>query len=118
MLAAEAAHRGHAIIEQVIAELKDGPLAHLLSGTFNANAAWLVLASNAFNLTRTAGTLAPRLHAKARLATLRAQLINVPARLARSARHLTLHLPAGWPWRPARQRLDQQARGAPSPATP
>ncbi len=118
MLAAEAAHRGHAIIEQVIAELKDGPLAHLPSGTFNANAAWLVLASIAFNLTRTAGTLASRLHAKARLATLRAQLINVPARLARSARHLTLHLPAGWPWRPAWQQLDQQARGAPSPATP
>ena len=78
MLAAEAAHCGHAIIEQVIAELKDGPLAHLPSGTFNANAAWLVLASNAFNLTRTAGTLASRLHAKARLAALRAQFNQSP----------------------------------------
>ncbi len=83
MLDAETAHRGHAIIEQVIAELKDGPLAHLPSGTFTANAAWLVLATIAFNLTRAAGSLA--LHARARLATLRTQLINVPARLARSA---------------------------------
>ena len=93
MLQAEAAHRGHAIIEQVIAELKDGPLAHLPSGTFNANAAWLACAAMAFNLTRAAGALASAFHARARLATLRAQLINVPGRLARSARRLTLHLP-------------------------
>ncbi len=118
MLDAEAAHRGHAIIEQVIAELKDGPLAHLPSGNFTANAAWLVMASVAFNLTRAAGTLASTLHAKARLATLRAQLINIPARVARSARRVTLHLPTGWPWRPAWQQLDQRTRGTPLPATP
>jgi len=118
MLAAEAAHRGHAIIEQVIAELKDGPLAHLPSGVFTANAACLVLATIAFNLTRAAGSLASRFHAHARLATLRTQLINVPARLARSARRVTLHLPARWPWRQAWQQLDQQARGTPRAATP
>ena len=39
MLAAEATHRDHAIVEQVIAELKNGPLAHLPSGVFTANAA-------------------------------------------------------------------------------
>jgi hypothetical protein len=38
-LAAEATHRDHAIVEQVIAELKNGPLAHLPSGVFTANAA-------------------------------------------------------------------------------
>jgi len=32
---------------------------------------------------------------------IRAQLINVPARLARSARKLMLHLPKDWPWEPA-----------------
>jgi len=32
MLEAEKAHRGHAIVEQVIADLKNGPLAHLPSG--------------------------------------------------------------------------------------
>ena len=36
---ADARHRDHAIIEQVIAELKDGPLAHLPSGHYAANAA-------------------------------------------------------------------------------
>ena len=41
MLAAETDHRDHAIIEQVIADLVDGPLAHLPSGNFAANAAWL-----------------------------------------------------------------------------
>ena len=45
MLAAEADHRRHAIIEQVIADLKSGPLAHLPSSSFAANSAWLVLAA-------------------------------------------------------------------------
>src|SRR4051794_28848009 len=58
MLAAEATHRAHAVVEQVIADLKAGPLAHLPSGVFNANAAWLPLASIAFNLLRAAGVLA------------------------------------------------------------
>lgn len=39
MLQAEAAHRGHAIIEQVHADLRAGPLAHLPSGALTANAA-------------------------------------------------------------------------------
>jgi hypothetical protein len=98
MLAAEADHRRHAIIEQVIADLKNGPLAHLPSGRFNANGAWLVLASMAFNLTRAAGTLASRFHAKATTATIRRQLINVPARPVRSARRIHLRLPTNWPW--------------------
>ena len=58
MLEAEKAHRAHAIVEQVIADLKGGPLAHLPSGKFWANSAWLVCAAMAFNLTRTAGVLA------------------------------------------------------------
>jgi len=98
MLAAEKAHRGHAIVEQVIADLKNGPLAHLPSGKFAANSAWLVCAAIAFNLTRAAGALASAFHARATTATIRAQLINIPGRLARTARRLTLHLPACWPW--------------------
>ena len=58
MLAAEAAHRDHAIIEQVIADLKHSALAHLPSGNFTANAAWLACAAMAYNLTRAAGALA------------------------------------------------------------
>lgn len=98
MLAAEVSHREHAIIEQVIDDLKAGPLAHAPSGVFTANAAWTVLAAIAFNLTRAAGTLASGTHARARTATIRAQLINVPARVASRARRLRLHLPTHWPW--------------------
>jgi hypothetical protein len=98
LVQAEADHRRNAIIEQVIADLKNGPLAHLPSGRFNANGAWLVLASMAFNLTRASGALASRFHARANTATIRRQLINVPARPVRSARRVQLRLPANWPW--------------------
>ena len=97
MLDAEADHRRHAIIEQVIADLKNGPLAHLPSGKFAANSAWLVLAAMAFNLTRAAGALASTVHAKATTATIRRQLINVAARVTRSARRGHLRLPTHGP---------------------
>ena len=98
---ADKTHRGHAIIEQVHADLKDSALAHLPSGRFSANAAWLVLATMAFNLTRAAATLTGSALAKARTATIRRTLITVPARIASSARRLTLHLPRDWPWETA-----------------
>jgi len=113
MLEAEKAHRAHAIVEQVIADLKNGPLAHLPSGHFWANSAWLVCATIAFNLTRAAGTLASSFHAKATTGTIRAQLISVPGRLARSARRLTLHLPTGWPWQEAWKQLAAAANSPP-----
>jgi Transposase DDE domain group 1 len=116
MLAAEADHRQHAIIEQVIADLKNGPLAHLPSGSFAANSAWLVLAAIAFNLTRAAGALASAFHAKASTATVRRQLINIAARVTRSARRSTLRLPEAWPWADAWQRLFTAAIGPPVPA--
>ena len=105
MLQAETQHRGHAMIETVIADLKNGPLAHLPSGKFTANAAWLVLAAVAYNLLRAAGALASVFHAKATTHTIRAHLINIPARIATSARRLTLHLPTDWPWEHAWQQL-------------
>ncbi len=113
MLEAEKAHRAHAIVEQVIADLKNGPLAHLPSGHFWANSGWLVCAAMAFNLTRAAGTLASAFHAKATTGTIRAQLITVPGRLARSARRLTLHLPTGWPWQKAWQQMAAAANSPP-----
>ncbi len=63
MLEAEADHRRHAVIEHVIADLKAGALAHLPSGKFAANSAWLALAAIAYNVTRAAGTLAGGAHA-------------------------------------------------------
>ena len=114
-LQAEADHRRHAIIEQVIADLKNGPLAHLPSSSFMANSAWLVLAAMAFNLTRAVGALAGRVHAKAVTATVRAQLITVAARVSRSARRATLRLPTRWPWATAWRQLFTAAIGPPQP---
>jgi hypothetical protein len=96
--AADITHRQHAIIETVFADLIDGPLAHMPSGRFAANSAWAICAAITHNLLRAAGTLAgPRL-AAARGATLRRQIINVPARIAHPQRRSVLHLPAHWPW--------------------
>jgi hypothetical protein len=98
LLQAESHHRGHAIVEQVFADAGASALAHLPSGSFNANAAWALLWVIAHNLTRTAGILAGGTHARATTATLRTHLINIPGRLARSARRLTIHLPERWTW--------------------
>jgi Transposase DDE domain group 1 len=94
---AEEHHRGHAQAEQVFADWTDGPLAHLPSGSFPANAAWLALAAISCNLLRAAGCLASLAYARARGATVRRDLIAVAARTARHGRgHITLHLPEGW----------------------
>ena len=55
---ADLTHRRHAIIETTFADLIDGPLAHIPSGLFSANCAWLGCAVIAHNLLRAAGTLA------------------------------------------------------------
>jgi hypothetical protein len=94
---AEDDHRDHAVIEQVLADWTDGPLAHLPSGSFPADAAWLVLAAISHNLLRAAGALASLAFARARGATLRRDLIDVAARTARHGRgEIILHLPEGW----------------------
>jgi Transposase DDE domain group 1 len=118
MLQAEAQHRGHAIVEQVIADAAGSALAHLPSGSFAANAAWSVLWAIAHNLTRAAGVLAGGRHARATTATIRAHLINVPGRLARSAGRLTVHLPRHWPWQVAWENLHAAIHRQPPPRTP
>jgi hypothetical protein len=114
---ADKTHRGHAIIEQVHADLKNSALAHLPSGRFTANAAWLVLAVMAFNLTRAAAALSGTQLAKATTGTIRRTLIVVPARVATSARRLMLHLPKAWPWQHAWRRLFTQICGPPDLVT-
>jgi DDE family transposase len=97
LVQAEGQHRDHAVVEQVFADVTSGPLAHMPSGVFAANAAWLSIAAMAHNLVRAAGALASLPFAKARGATIRRDLIAVAARAARHGRgHLTLHLPEGW----------------------
>jgi hypothetical protein len=118
-VAADKVHRRHAIIEQVHADLKSSALAHLPSGVFTANAAWLVLAVIAFNLTRAAATLAAPAAAselaRATTATVRRTLIQIPCRIATSARRLTLHLPQDWPWQAAWTQLNDRVADPPSP---
>jgi hypothetical protein len=119
-VAADTTHRGHAIIEQVHADLKASALAHLPSGVFTANAAWLVLAVIAFNLTRAAAALAAPTGsdlARATTATVRRTLIQIPARIATRARRLILHLPQDWPWETAWTRLNDRVADPPVAVT-
>jgi Transposase DDE domain group 1 len=93
----EADHRRHAEVENAIRDLKYGVgLHHLPSGKFAANAAWLTLGVLAHNLARWVSRLGlgeQLLTTK----TLRVRYLDLPGRLARSARRLHLHLPARWP---------------------
>jgi hypothetical protein len=117
MIQAEEHHRDHAQVEQVLADWTSGPLAHLPSGSFPANAAWLALAAISHNLLRAAGCLASLAYAKARGATLRRDLIDVAARTARHGRgHITLHLPEGWHRETGWMNLFEAATGPPAAA--
>ena len=115
MLDADQRHRDHAIVEQVIAELKDNALAHLPSGKYTANAAWVSCAVIAFNLARAAAVAAGM--AKSRWASLRAKIIHVAARIASTSRRLDLHLPIHWPWAQGWQELHALATGPPPTTT-
>lgn len=112
---ADRRHRDHAQVEQVIAELKDGPLAHLPSGKYAANAAWVACAVIAFNIAR--GTAVAASMRTARWATLRTRIINIPARIAATGRRLVLHLPTHWPWATDWELLWSTATGPPAAVT-
>lgn len=114
-VAADERHRDHAIIEQVIAELKGDPLAHLPSGKNAANLAWAACAVIAFHLARAAAVAADLTHI--RWATLRAKIITVAGRVATTSRRLDLHLPTDWIYQPAWNRLWETATGPPPTAT-
>jgi len=94
----EADHRRHAEIENAIRDLKYGMgLNHLPSGKFAANGAWLavqVIAHNLARWTARIGLGAGIVTTK----TLRRRVFGLVGRLTRSARRLTLHFPAHWPW--------------------
>lgn len=97
LLAIEADHRRHAVVEHVVDDLKHhAGLAHLPSGRFAANAAWLALVGVAYNLARwTAGAAGlGRVTTK----TLRLTVIAAPARLVRRSRRRSLRMPTHWPW--------------------
>ncbi len=101
-------HRQRAQIEERFKDAKLGqPLRHLPSGDLNANRVWLTASLIALNITAILCDLSPaaaasgkapdhdtplRRHAKA----LRRILFCVPARVIRTARQITLRLPAGF----------------------
>jgi hypothetical protein len=95
----DADHRGHAVVELAIRDLKEGSgLEHCPSGDFNANAAWAVLKSIAHNLARWVGALGLELTGPLVVKTIRRKFIALPARLTDSARRRHLQLPTQWPW--------------------
>jgi Transposase DDE domain group 1 len=95
----DADHRRHAVCELAIRDLKDGAgLRHCPSGSFLANAAWLVVTTLAHNLLRWVATLGLGASGQVVAKTLRRRLLTLPGRLTRSARRHRLHLPTDWPW--------------------
>ncbi len=104
----EADHRRHAEVENAIRDLKEGVgLDHLPSGRFAANGAWLAVAVMAHNLSRRAARIGLG-EGIVMTRTIRRRFLGLPGRLTRSARLVTLHLPARWPW--AERLLDGLAR--------
>jgi hypothetical protein len=95
-------HRRHATVELAIRDRKAGAgLRHCPSGKFNANAAWLLIATLAHNLLRWVAAIGLGTRQELVVAkTLHRTLLHLPGRLTHSARRCRLHLPAGWPWAP------------------
>jgi hypothetical protein len=92
-------HRAHAVVELSIRDLKAGPLAHLPSGSFAANGAWLCCAVLAHNLLRWTAALGDVRTGNLLVAkTYRHRLLAVPGRLVNRSGRPTLRLPARWPW--------------------
>ena len=96
---ADAAHRVHARIEDVIRTGKDTGLGHFPSRDYGINQSWLDAAMTAcillawLRLTALDGDLA-----KAEPKTLRYRLLHAAARLVRGGRRRTLKIAATWPW--------------------
>jgi hypothetical protein len=112
----EAEHRDHAVVEQVIADLKDQALAHFPSGHFYANSAWTVLAALTHNLLRWTELLGLPGTVVRAARTVRRRLLTLPGRLTRHARGWTLHLPARWPWQGDFQAALARIRALPAAA--
>ena len=102
-IAADKYHRQHATVELAIRDLKASTgLAHLPSGNFAANAAWLTCAALAHNLYRWINHhTGRRRNGKLTVGqTVRNQLLALPGRLVNHAGRTILRLPTRWPWAP------------------
>jgi hypothetical protein len=115
MLWLEADHRRHAVVELGIRDLKAGGLAHVPSGKFFANAAWLALACLAHNIARWTLRAAGGKWADATAETFRRKLVAMPARVVHSARTIRLRFPRNWPWADAYDAALATIRAIPAP---
>jgi len=109
----EADHRRHAEVENAIRDLKYGVgLNHLPSGKFAANGAWLAVQVMAHNVARWTARIGLG-EGIVTTGTIRRRFLGLPGRLTRSARLVTLHLPARWPWAEAFDRALSRIRAIP-----
>ncbi len=113
--ATDAFHRAHAVVELAIRDAKEGSgLAHMPSGRFAANGAWLACAVLAHNLLRwtaiLGGVVASEELTVAR--SMRTRLIGIPARLVNRSGNSVLRMPEYWPW------ADASSAPAPRAACP
>ena len=95
--AADEFHRGHAVVELAIRDLKEGSgLEHVPSGHYGANCAWLACAALAHNIGHWTALLAGTPAATNR--SRRTRLIALAAVTANRSGTPTLRYPARWPW--------------------
>ncbi len=112
----EADHCQHAVVENVIRDLKHGlAFNHMPSGKFGANAAWLALNVMAYNLDRWMGRLGS--FATTCLKTWRLRFLALPGRLIDHARRRELRLSVDWPWREQFRTLLVKLRAVAVPST-
>jgi hypothetical protein len=112
----EAEHREHAVVQQVIADLKDQALAHFPARHYGANARGP--SSPPWRTTSCAGRTCSGCRDTTVRATrtLRRRLLSILGRLTRHARGWTLHLPARWPWHGDYINALNRIRALPAPA--
>jgi hypothetical protein len=113
----EADHRRHAVVEDVIRDLKYGVgVNHLPSGRFCANAVWMTLNVIAHNLGRWVGRIGLGPEATSMTTkTLRTRMLNLPGRMTTSGGRRTLHLPRAWPWEDQFDTILARLRSIPRP---
>ncbi|HZJ05988.1 MAG TPA: IS1380 family transposase [Nocardioidaceae bacterium] len=114
----DARHRAHARVEDRIRGAKDTGARNLPCDTFARNAVWLQLVLAAQDLMTFMQTLT--LDGTLRVAepaTLRYQLLHVPARITRSGRRTVLRIERTWPWADALVTAFTRLRALPLPAT-
>ncbi len=97
----DAFHRNHATVELAIKDLKEGSgLAHVPSGHFSANCAWLLCAVLAHDLIRWTAMLGEVTQTGQLTVarTVRTCVLAVPGRLVSRSGRPTLRMPLNWPW--------------------